>query len=98
MKVVNIELVEFAREHGVSPSSCRRCGNTAETGLEWQYGYDDGSDPDYVGYQCECCGNIQGLDRADIMAAVPEALRAERERLLARVAEIDATIGPATGS
>lgn len=66
---VNTGLIEFAQQHLAEPGKCGRCGNTRESGLRWAYGYDDGRDPDYVGYQCQSCGNVQGLRRDEIGAA-----------------------------
>jgi hypothetical protein len=63
---LNMELIAFARENGAEPASCDRCLNTETSGLAWTYGYDDGRDAEYIGYECQCCGNVQGLMRGSI--------------------------------
>lgn len=59
----NGDLLTLASTHDIAP---HRCVNCRETGLSWQVGYDDGTDPQYVGYQCQNCGQIQGLTGATI--------------------------------
>lgn len=59
--IANVRVREIASQHRVQPARCARCHNTATTGLSWDYGYDDGTDADYIGYQCRSCGNVQGL-------------------------------------
>lgn len=65
-----------AKSNGVAPLRCGRCGSTPPAGLDWQAGYDDGTDPQYVGYECQACGNIQGISRAAILRRI----RAKRQR------------------
>jgi hypothetical protein len=63
----NLELIGLAERLDIAPHRCARCGNTAATGLDWAFGYDNGTDPNYVGYQCRTCGHIQGLTRGTIL-------------------------------
>jgi hypothetical protein len=60
------ELKTLAESATIEPHRCHRCHNTKASGLSWQYGYDAGTDPNYLGYQCLTCGNIQGLTGAYI--------------------------------
>ncbi len=61
------DTARVAREHSIAPHRCNRCKQTPDTGLSWRYGVDDGTDPAYFGYQCNACGNSQGLSRATIL-------------------------------
>ena len=56
--------------NNVAPARCTDCGLTAHRGLSWQVGYDDGTDPNYVGYECCNCGNVQGLTRGAILRRI----------------------------
>lgn len=58
------ELLDTAHARGIRPHRCPRCGD--RTG-NWQPGYDDHTDPDYVGYQCRSCGAVTGLTRRTIL-------------------------------
>ncbi len=67
---------QIAREQWITPRRCRRCRvrggaisrlSNGLAGTAWTIGYDDGRDPNYVGYQCKNCGNIQGLTRATVL-------------------------------
>ena len=62
-----LQLAELAERHGVHPSCCWRCG--ADT-AGWRIGQDDGTDPDYVGWQCRGCGAANGLTRDAIRARI----------------------------
>jgi len=68
---------QLATTHDIAPLRCRRCHQTHASGLSWRYGYDDGTDPDYVGYQCLSCGSVQGLSRSTIQRRI----RASRSKV-----------------
>lgn len=61
MIIRNSDLLAFAVEHGIEPYRCPACRDMKQTGLSWRYGYDDGSDANYLGYQCQRCGAVHGL-------------------------------------
>lgn len=65
----------LATANDIAPGKCDRCRQVPSTGLSWQYGYDDGTDPQYVGYQCRNCGGIQGMSRKAILARIRARLR-----------------------
>jgi len=61
---------QLATTHNIAPPRCHNCHQTPASGLSWSYGYDDGTDPDYAGYQCHNCGSVQGLRRATIQRRI----------------------------
>jgi len=67
------ETLDLAMTNGIAPQRCRQ---RPETGLSWQYGYDDGSSPVSIGYQCQSCGFIHTLSRAQILRRI----RNDRDR------------------
>lgn len=62
-------------DHHITPHRCDRCQATAAEGASWQARYDDGTDPLYIGFQCQNCGNIQGMSRGNILRRVRTAER-----------------------
>lgn len=77
---VNSDLVGLARKYAVTPARCSRCGATEATGAYWHIGEDDGRDRNYVGYECQHCGNITGLTRQTIMRKVRKAINGDSHR------------------
>lgn len=71
---------DLARNKAITPHRCKRCGNTEPTGGSWTIGYDAGNDPDYVGYQCLSCGNIQGLTLSTVSRKAAAKRRARENR------------------
>jgi hypothetical protein len=72
MERANGDLLQVASTHGIAP---HRCVNCRQTCLSWGFGYDDGTDPGYVGFQCQTCGNVQGLTASTIRRRVRAAAR-----------------------
>jgi hypothetical protein len=63
-----IPLRNLATAHHITPQKpCRRCKQ--RTG-NWTTGHDDGTDPNYVGYQCQNCGYVESLTRGTILRQV----------------------------
>lgn len=62
-----LQLRDLAARHDVHPSHCWRCRSDT---AGWRIGQDDGSDPDYVGWQCQGCGAANGLSRDAIRARI----------------------------
>lgn len=56
----NQRLIELHRQGVIEPGECDDCGRA-----DWQPGYDNGTDPDYVGFQCRGCGSIVGMVRSE---------------------------------
>jgi hypothetical protein len=65
-----LQLRSLAAGYGVHPSRCWRCGSRT---AGWKIGEDDGTDPDYVGYQCQGCGAANGLTRNAVRARIRRA-------------------------
>lgn len=55
---VNQDMIDLYRKGRIDPEDCGECGQD-----NWQAGYDNGADPDYVGFQCRGCGHITGITR-----------------------------------
>lgn len=54
----NQELLNFAQEHNVTPHRCPRCRQAEGN---WHYGWDNGRDPNWLGYECQQCGKVVDL-------------------------------------
>lgn len=61
------------RSSAALPTRCHRCGVTRHAGQGWRVGYDDGTDPHYVGLQCNNCGGVTGTTRSAILRRIRTA-------------------------
>jgi len=68
--VTRNETLDLAMTNGIAPQRCPQCRQRPETGLSWQYGQDDGSSPLSIGYQCQSCGFVHALSRAQILRRI----------------------------
>jgi hypothetical protein len=56
----NQHLIELHRQDVIAPGECDGCGQD-----NWRPGYDNGTETDYIGFQCLGCGNIVGMVRSE---------------------------------
>lgn len=56
----NQRLLELHRQSVIRPGECNECGQD-----NWQPGYDNGTETDYIGFQCLGCGTIVGMVRSE---------------------------------
>jgi len=72
------DTLELVDQNRIWPIRCYNCKTTLATAGSWNSGQDDHRDRDYVGFQCQNCGAIDGLTRRTILARL-RAINARRD-------------------